>query len=232
MDLTHRLTEMGATLTDAERSNLKLLLGMAAGGLIGDDGRPPTMGVAGAAFDATANCIARLQPHRHRVPSNSVIYRGRPNFVTDGLLDELRAESRQMRARAERFDDHYVTSGAPLARSVGYSTELNDLIGTYTEHVRPTAKANYLYYDEVGLGIEPHVDNEAFSLNAIMMLNHEWEGDPSALVLYPPNRSPERVLLAPGEMIVLFADSIAHARERVGPNERISIVAFGFQSVL
>ncbi len=47
----------------------------------------------------------------------------------------------------------------------------------------PTSKANYLYYDEVGLGIEPHLDNEEFSLNAILMLRHEYEENPSALVL-------------------------------------------------
>ena len=38
-------------------------------------------------------------------------------------------------------------------------------------------------------------------------------------------------VLQPGEMISMYADSIAHARERVREGESIGIVAFGFRFV-
>jgi len=218
-------------LTGPERSNLKLLLGMAAGGLI-HEGEAPSAGVAARAFEATTSCIAGLQPYRQDVPANGVVYRGRPSFMTTDLLAILDAESHEMRSRAVRFDDHYVASGAPLARQVALSDQLSCVVSEHVPHIRPTAKANYLYYDEPGLGIEPHVDNEGFSLNAIMMLAHEHSGGPSALVLYPARLPAERFLLEPGEMLIFFADSIAHARERVGSDETIRIVAFGFQPVM
>jgi hypothetical protein len=64
-----------------------------------------------------------------------------------------------------------------------------------------------------------------------MMLEHVTNGVPSALVLYPPTRAPQRIHLAPGELIVLYADSIAHARERMKEGEKVRIVAFGFQPI-
>jgi hypothetical protein len=230
VNLSDKLAALSEQMSEAERANYKLLLGMAAGGLV-RDGRPPRGGTEALAFSTVISSISALQPHRHRVPPNGVVYRGRPDFVTERLLRDLQLESARLRSTAIRFDDHYVVSGAPLAREVGFSTELNELIEAHADHVIATAKANYLYYDEVGLGIDPHVDNESFALNAILMLNHVYTQNPSALVLYPPHSAVERIFLRPGEMIVLYADSITHARERMGDGERVRIVAFGFHPV-
>ena len=231
MNLSKKLAALARGMSAAERANYKLLLGMAAGGLA-RNGHPPQGGIEALAFTTAITSISGLQPHRHRVPPNGVVYRGRPSFVTVELLGDLKRESASFRSTAVRFDDHYVASGAPLARHVAFSTGLNDLIEAHADHVTPTAKANYLYYDEVGLGIDPHVDNESFSLNAILMLEHVYTENPSALVLYPPHSSVERIFLAPGEMVVMYADSITHARERMRQGERVSIVAFGFQPII
>ena len=228
MDLHGKLTALAETMSDKERAELKLLLRMAAGGLA-KDGRPPEQGVEALAFSATLAFIARLQPHRDRVPPSGIVYRGRPAFLADELLQRLKEESAALRSTAVRFDDHLVASGAPFASQIASSPELRGLLEAHTERFVPTMKADYLYYDWPGFGLDPHVDNEEFALNAILMLEHIYEDEPSALVLYPPGSPPERILLAPGEFIVLYADSIAHARERMKQNERVSIVAFGFQ---
>lgn len=231
MDLSEKMALLAQTMSEAERATYKLFLGMAAGGLA-QHGLPPQDGVEAQAFSTAITSLYKLQPHLHRVPPNGVVYRGRPDFMNDDLLHSLQTESARLRETAVRFVDHYVVSGATLAREVGFSTQLNDLVQAHTEHIASTAQADYLYYDEVGLGIDPHIDNESFSLNAILMLQHVYEANPSALILYPPHSAPERIILAPGEMIVLFADSIVHARERMGQNERISIVAFGFKPIV
>jgi hypothetical protein len=231
VDLCDKLAALAHTMSDAERATYKLLLGMAAGGLARKRHSAQSE-TENAAFLTTIRSISRLQPHRHRVPPNGVVYRGRPDFVTDELLGDLQDESARLRQTAVRFDDHFVVSGAPLAHEVAFSPQLNGLISAHADYVSPTAQANYLYYDDFGLGIDPHIDNESFALNAILMLQHTYEGRPSALVLYPPHSVPERILLSAGEMLVLYADSIVHERERVAQNECISIVAFGFYPVV
>jgi hypothetical protein len=227
MELSDKLAELARSMTLAERVCLKVLLGTAAAELL-RGGRVPDGGPAAQALSTSVASIKGMQPHWHRVPRNGVVYRGRPAFLSDTLLDALRAESDALRDNAVRFHDHLVVSGAPLARSVAFSAELNDLLSPLAGPVQPTSKANYLYYDEPGLGIDPHVDNEEFSLNAILMLRHEHTAPPSALVLFPLHSPPEKIYLQPGEMIVMFADSIVHARERVAAGERVGIVAFGF----
>lgn len=227
MELGDKLSELARTMTPAERACFKVLLGTAAAELM-REGLVPEEGVKARALATSVASIKCMQPHWHRVPQNGVVYRGRPEFVTDSLLSDLKAESDALRDSAVRFHDHLVVSGAPRAREVGFSPELGNLLSSLAGPVQPTSKANYLYYDEPGLGIDPHVDNEEFSLNAILMLRHDYVADPSALVLFPLRSPSEKVYLRPGEMIVMFADSIVHARERVAVNERVSIVAFGF----
>jgi hypothetical protein len=231
VELSEKLAALAERMTDAERANYKFLLSMAAGGLA-PRGQEPHTGIEASAFATTLNSISRLQPHRHRIPPDGVVYRGRPEFITDDLLIDLQGESARLRNTAVRFGDHFVVSGAPLASAVGFSTGLHNLIQTYADYVTPTAKANYLYYDAEGLGIDPHVDNEVFALNAVLMLRHVYDSNPSALVLYPSDAARQRIFLRPGEMIVLYADSTIHARERMGRNEQVSIVGFGFQPIL
>jgi hypothetical protein len=125
-----------------------------------------------------------------------------------------------------------VVTDAPGAKKVSLMPELKVIISSAVGNVYPTGKANYIYYDEPGLGIEPHIDNEDFSLNVILMLNHQFKENKSALVLYPLNQPSEKVYLTPGELIVFFADSIVHSRQRMSEQENVSIVAFGFKPVI
>ncbi|NJK32240.1 MAG: hypothetical protein HC927_07435, partial [Deltaproteobacteria bacterium] len=88
--------------------------------------------------------------------------------------------------------------------------------------------ASFLYYDERP-GIDPHIDTDIFSLNVLLMLEHrQGEGPGSNLVIFPPRAEPQRLDLQPGEIVVMFAGSIAHGRERVSRGEAVSILTFGF----
>jgi hypothetical protein len=230
VDLAGKLAAFAKTMTAAERSNFKILLSMAAGGLAGN-GKLPSADLRAEAFAVAVNSLASLEPHHRRIPPNGIVYRGRPDFLSDIILKDLQAESARLRPTAFRFDSHFVVSGAPLAREIGFSEQLIGSIQECAGPVIPTAKANYLYYDEEGLGIDPHIDNPDFSLNAILMLEHTFVANPSALVLYPSGAQVQRVVLKPGEMIVIYADSTTHARERMGRGERLRIAAFGFHPV-
>lgn len=227
MNLSDRFAQLADGMDLEERGRLKILLAAAVAELL-PGGAMPDNPTTLSALQAAVSTIAKMQPHRDRVPSNAVVYRGRPEWMTTPILEGLREESAALRPGAVRFHDHYVVSGARLASEVARSASLTALIRHHVGPVAPTGKANYLYYDEEGLGIEPHLDTEDFSLNVILMLEHIRSETPSALVLYPSALPPERIYLEPGEMIVFFADSIIHARERMKPGETIRIAAFGF----
>ena len=230
-DLSERLLVFNGTLTRAEQANFKLLLGLAAGGLTPSFSRPRE-GLLASAFSVVGDTLARLQPYSSRIPANGIAYRGRPGFITDEVLSAIQAEACELRPTAERFDEHFLGCGAALANALSTSIELTAFVREHAGDVEPTGVASFLYYDEVGQGIDPHIDTDIFSVNVLLMLNHTYPPGAtagSALVIFPPHREPERLDLRPGEVVVMFAGSIAHGREHMRPGESVSILTFGFQ---
>jgi hypothetical protein len=228
MELKDKIEQLAETLTPAERACLKLILANAVAESIGGDILASETAKA-QAFKTCVASITRLQSHKDLIPNNGVIFKGTPNFLTEENLQNLQRESELFRPKAVRFHDHLVVTDAPIAKEFALSSELNLLLSNEIGTIEPTGKANYIYYDEIGMGIEPHIDNEDFSLNVIMMLKHEYHTTQSALVLYPFNQPAEKTFLKPGELIAFFADSIIHSRERMSKDEKVTIVAFGFK---
>jgi hypothetical protein len=226
--LVDKLQAFNESLTEAERANYKLLLGLAAGGL-SPDFRTPSRPEKRAAFDTVGETLARLQPYSARISPNGIAYRGRPDFMTDEVLRSLIEEAEVLRPRAIPYEEHFLGTGAPIANRMAVSAELGGLVKAHAGDVQPTGVASFLFYDAPGQGIEPHIDTDIFSLNVILMLKHVGGGDQrSCLVVFPPGREPERLDLVPGEMVIMFAGSITHGREFVKPDEEVAILTFGF----
>ncbi len=230
MKLKEKLEDFAESLTPHERAGLKLILANAVAesadeSFLSDDS------AEAIAYKTSVASICRLQPHKDMVPYNGVVYMGRPDFITNDVLERLQHEAENCREQAVKFHSHLVVTDAPGAKKISRSKALASLISGVTKGVVSTGKANYIYYDEEGMGIEPHIDNEDFSLNVILMLKHTYADSKSALVLYPYNREAEKIFLKPGEMIAFFADSIIHAREKMSVNEEVTISAFGFKPI-
>ena len=229
--LADKLQHFNTTLTEAEKANFKLLLGLAAGGLAPGFTKPQD-GSQAVAFDAVSVTLSKLQPYKKRISDNGIAYRGRPALMTNELLAALQSEARALRPSAKRFEEHFLGCGAPLANELAISPMLTSFVCFHAGEVEATGVASFLYYDEVGQGIDPHIDTDIFSLNVLVMLEHvQSSTSPSALVIFPPHREPQRLELAPGEMVIMFAGSIAHRRERMKVGESVSILTFGFQPV-
>lgn len=224
-----RLSAFSANLTDSERNDYKLLLALACGGMLSKNQFP--VGSEAELLKTTVTSLANLQPHGKRITPTGIAWRGRPDFMTDELLSMLKAESVKLYAGAKRYDDHLVSTGGTIAKQLGFSEQLLKLVTEHVGSVVSTGHSNYLYYDTPGFGIDPHVDNEDFSLNTILMLEHNYSSRPSSLVLYPIDTDPIRIFLKPGELIVIFSDSVVHARERMKSEESVKIVTFGFQPI-
>ena len=228
MNISEKLGALCGTLSPAEQANYKLLMGLAASGLSPSfDTRMPQR--QADAFATVTECLTAFQPYRDRMTKNGIAWRGRPDFMTDELLESLQHESAKTRAQAYAYDNHYVGAGAPIANELAMSTLLKELVREHAGDVLPTGIASYLYYDHEGQGIPPHIDTDIFSLNVLLMLKHVGGGSRrSCLVVFPTPDYSERIDLEPGEIVIMFAGSVTHAREYMKANEQVAILTFGF----
>jgi hypothetical protein len=161
---------------------------------------------------------------------------GRPPFLTDEWLERLAEEARALRPEAQptgtnegQGGQHYASPG-PAARKLVVQRGWRELIARELgcEPV-PPYHAGYLFYDRPGAGIVPHVDDPEFAINVILMVSRSPTGSQaSATVLHPPDGPPQRVVLAPGEAVLLEADGLVHAREPMREGERVTVLTMGF----
>ncbi|MDT0448222.1 hypothetical protein [Streptomyces hesseae] len=230
--LAQRLSQLSTDLTAAERENLKFLLSMAAGGVLSGHAQQIPEEMRETALGATQHSLPKLLAGaREKFPTGVVFY-GRAPFLSDGDLAALDHESRACRPGAERFLDHYVSSSAAMAREISISQPIRAFLNENVGPVAPTRRANYLYYDEPGLGIDPHVDKDEFSLNILTMLEHRASSPQrSELILHPPGQEAMHFHLRAGESLVFFADSVTHQRTRTVAGEEIRLVSFGYRTL-
>lgn len=229
--LVGRLSQLSSELTAAERENLKFLLSMAAGGFLSGHAQTISEPLRNAALMTAQLSLPRLHGNQRPEFTTGVVFRGRGPFFSAQDIATLDRESIAFRPRADRFHDHYVASGAPIAREIALSESVSEFLTERVGPVLPTYKANYLYYDEPGLGIDPHVDKDEFSLNVLTMLEHQPERRHSELILYPPGQDAMHIHLQPGESLVFFADSVTHQRTRTIAGEAIRLVSFGYRTI-
>jgi hypothetical protein len=160
-----------------------------------------------------------------------LFYHGRPKWLSHDLIAGLVEESDRMRGDAVQIKrQHHVAAGAQ-ARRFANSAELKTLVdecaGVQAGKAGP---ANYLYYEQPGDGIDPHVDHDQFALNVILMLRHvAEERRRSALVLFPEGPdTARRFYLEPGELVVFHSGGVLHARSNLGPREGVQNLGIGF----
>ena len=228
MNIVDKLDALCQGLSPAEQANYKLLMGLAASGLSPSFDNTMTRRDA-EAFQTVTQCLTNFQPYKDRMTKNGIAWRGRPDFMTNELLAALQRESAETRRTAYAYDNHFVGAGAPIANELALSKDLKELVRTHAGDVLPTGIASYLYYDREGQGIPPHIDTDIFSLNVLLMLKHVGHGEKrSCLVVFPTHDYSERIDLEPGEVVILFAGSITHAREYMTAGEEVGILTFGF----
>ncbi|MEU6394188.1 hypothetical protein [Streptomyces sp. NPDC046939] len=230
--LVQRLSELSTDLTAAERENLKFLLSMAAGGVLSGHAQKIPEPLRRSALGTTQRTLPKLLAGAREKFPTGIVYYGLAPFLSDADLSALDEESRAFRPAAERFMDHYVASGAPTARDISLSPMVLSFLTENVGEIAPTRRANYLYYDEPGLGIDPHVDKDEFSLNILTMLEHRaGSGQRSELILHPPGQDAIHLHLKAGESLIFFADSVTHQRTRTTADEAIRLVSFGYRTL-
>jgi hypothetical protein len=163
---------------------------------------------------------------------NGVLYRGRPDFVTDELLHALRVEARDdVRPRAIWQRGHMLGVGGPLGDALATGPELRALVEEHAGGVDATGIASFLFYEEAGAGIAAHVDTDVFSINVNLILRREDQGvRTSRFFLFDIDGSArEDILLEEGDVCITFGDSVLHGRTPLAPGEVINNLTIGFQ---
>jgi hypothetical protein len=162
---------------------------------------------------------------------DGIIWRGRPRFMTDDLLQALLAEAADLRPGASRQRwGQFTCSKTKVAQSLSEGADVRSMIRDLAGSIEGVSTAIYLYYDEPGAHVRPHVDGDKFSINMNVMLDHSSRTDATSdLVVYPVDGAPERLRMTPGELVLMYADCIVHTRSPVSAGEIVQNLAMGFQ---
>lgn len=230
------LLEKLISLIDANDSGdsffaLKNMLSIAASALPRDGGLPEAASER-AAFKRVQECLYELRkPTRPALRPDGIIWRGRPSFLTDEVLQSLLDEVEKFRPVAEpqKWGQHISPGGHAVARFAN-SPELLQLVEANCGTVEDKSYPSCLYYDSPGAHIKPHVDTDNFCVNVNLMLRHDAKEAPtSALIIYPFDDEPKRIELVAGEMIIMYADCVVHTRTPVGEGEIVRNITFGYK---
>jgi hypothetical protein len=183
------------------------------------DGGPPTAGAR--------ELWRELVILTDRLFGSGVAPLGRLPFVGDRLLELLAEEA----GDAARREDRAGEAGRFLA-NLAVSRKLRDAVADAVGFpVDPTYRAVYLY-DIPGSHVKTHLDTHDYEVVFHLVLDHvvPGGGPGSALVVHRVGEAePHRVRVRPGEALTLRGRGTIHSWEPMGPAERRTLVAIGFE---
>jgi hypothetical protein len=183
------------------------------------DGAPPTAGAR--------ELWRELVILTDRLFGSGVAPLGRLPFVGDRLLELLAEEA----GDAARREDRAGEAGRFLA-NLAVSRKLRDAVADAVGFpVDPTYRAVYLY-DIPGSHVKTHLDTHDYEVVFHLVLDHvvPGGGPGSALVVHRVGEAePHRVRVRPGEALTLRGRGTIHSWEPMGPAERRTLVAIGFE---
>jgi len=177
-----------------------------------------------------------IQPFSDRVPMYGIAYRGRPDFMTDKLVEDLRTEASRFRPYAKlNFEQFIATIDTPddstVCERLASSKDLYDLVTQHAGSCLRSYITSYIYYEVVGQCSKPHVDNAFTSITVMVGLRKDHEGlsSPSSSIIYWPGRSPMEYRLEPGELVIFFGICVLHGRYPISSGETIHSLLLSFR---
>lgn len=222
------------SLTREERSVLKSKLSSKVPKFFDDENRLITLEKKGLAeFQFLAEVLHRLSPHHFEIPENGIVYKGFPEWLTPALLQKLQTEAVHRRFKPLDRIDHFLGCGGEIADELSTAQEVLLFVEKHVGKVEPTGIASYLYYDEKGLGIKPHVDTDVFSINLMIMLKHDIDSayEPSATLVFPKNGIQESYRLKIGEVMIMYGGNVVHARSIIQETENVHLLTIGYNRI-
>jgi acyl-CoA synthetase (AMP-forming)/AMP-acid ligase II len=222
--LVQELTGVHGAAGEAERVAYRLLLGCSLRRLIPHEHLPRGKQLNMAAI--VLACLARLQ-------SDTVLYVGRPEFLTNRLLERLQAEAEERRAGATVVHHYQIADLGPAAEELATSDDLRALVSGLVGPMAANRMGKYVYCDESTRGLGVHIGSQPFAVNAELKLAHEHPSGPAGrLTLWPPYGEKQPLDVSPGEFVLWYAGGVPHVREDPEPDERMTAVSVFFEPLL
>jgi hypothetical protein len=177
----------------------------------------------------TTRSFADCRESRDVGPADGIYFVGHPAWLTEEKLTSLQQEAARQRVSAEHIRAQYFGDIGPVAEELMASAGLREFVTANSAPARPSGFANYRYYDIPESQVRPHVDNDNFALNVIIMLAHVYGAERrSGLLLFPRGPDdPVAIGLEPGEVILFNARDVIHARTPISDDGRERAVNLG-----
>jgi hypothetical protein len=236
-DLSKRLQRFAQQLSPNERDALKYRLSVASVQQLEKDFEISQTPEKRQHFFDFLRYILALQPFCGRVPIYGIAYRGRPNFMTDKLVEDLRSEALSFRPYARlNFEQFLATidtsDDSSFCERLAASENLYHLV---TQHAGPCLRSyisSYIYYEIPGQCSKPHVDNAFTAITVMIGLRSDHENltsSSSASVIYWPDSPPMEYRLEPGELVIFFGTCALHGRYPISSGETIHSLLLSFR---
>ncbi|MFC5473120.1 hypothetical protein [Paraherbaspirillum soli] len=235
--LSEKLLGFAEQLSPNERDALKFQLSVASANELENDFEISHSPEKRSRFSEFLRCTLAIQPFRERVPKYGIVYRGRPDFMTDDLVQQLRAEALSFRPQAkENYEQFIVTVDTPDDSTVCEKLAASDdLYRLVTQHAGPCQHSyisSYIYYEVAGQCSKPHVDNAFTSVTVMIGLRND-QLDPAApsstSIVYWPDSPPMEYRLEPGELAIFFGVCVLHGRSPISAGETVHSLLLSFQ---
>lgn len=237
IDLSERLQRFSQQLSPNERDALKYRLSLASIKEMEKDFEISQNPDKRQRFFGFLQHLLAIQPFFGRVPMYGIAYRGRPDFMTDQLVEDLRAEALRFRPYARlNFEQFIATIDTPDDSTVSERLAASeDLYRLVTQHAGSCLRSyitSYIYYEVAGQCSKPHVDNAFTSITAMIGLRNDHEDLTSPLsssVIYWPDSPPMEYRLKPGELVIFFGVCTLHGRYPISSGETIHSLLVSFR---
>ena len=234
------IEKFSKNLTDSERDSLKYRLSLSAieelkningNNFQFDDNHQSKL-------NAILSSLVRIQPYRNRVPEFGIAYRGRPDFITDDMLEKLIIESEYFRSVARPNLDQYIyqvetPNNSTISETLAESKELHDFVCKYAGPVLKSYVTSYLYYNIKGQCSRPHIDNAFTSITVMLGLKQDiksgYSPKLSSSFIYWPGKRPLEYRLLPGEVSIFFGACALHGRTTLEDGESTSLLLMSFR---
>jgi len=221
--LERKLGDLVSRLDGDELESYKLLLSLAVGDLAATNKSVARSASEERALQAALKTIGTIRTPR-------IIWKGRPSFLTDALFAELQDEGRAARETATRNDFGWMHLGGDAATRAAGLPEMQSFLAEHRAAAGPPKVCMYIYYKQPGDRIDPHLDEEVNPINVLLLLDHSYETSPSHLLLWIDEQW-QRILLAPGEVIVFDGAATIHARDPLGEGETVSLLSLAYDRI-
>jgi len=228
------------TLTDNERDNLKYRLSLCAIKELEKSNYSKTQYNIHTKLRVNniLSSLISIQPYRDRIPEYGMVYRGRPEFISDETLNELIMESERFRPYARLNNKQYLyqvetPNNVSFSEVLSESKELHELVCKYAGPVLNSYITSYIYYDKKGHCSRAHVDNAFTSITVMLGLKQQlkpgYRQKLSSSFIYWPNKKPLEYRLFPGEISIFFGACVLHGRSRLDEGEATSSLLMSFR---